>query len=135
LKITEPPSYYITSTTSKYYPDNPSKTDPLTSLNSAGNLYKTSISPQIENDEDDDQKKIKPSFIDKLINNIQRLSKSIHKLNKKSFSNDKSSSIGVYNFYGMKFPHSNIGRKYQVSIVNCAVNIRITYISRDKTVI
>ena len=53
LKITEQPPYYITSTTSKYYPDNPSKTSPLTSLHSVGNLYETSIAPQIENEEEE----------------------------------------------------------------------------------
>ena len=123
MKITDQPSYYITSTTSKYYPDNPSKNNPLTSLHNVGNLYKTSVAPQIEKEEEDDQKKIKQNFIDKLINNIQRLSKSIHKLNKKSLVNDRSSSIDVYNFYGLELPLSNTGRKYQVTIVQTNANI------------
>ena len=58
------------------------------------------------------------SYIEKLIKNIERLNKYLHKLNEQSAINaDENSSIDVYNFYQLEYPQVPSPNEHLVSLL------------------
>ena len=60
-------------------------------------------------------KKYRKSIVKKLIQKVQRLNKSLHRLSKKSMEKNMK-SFDIYQFYRFELPHYNMDVRNQVSI-------------------
>ena len=113
-KLTE--STYITSTTPDIRFD--ASTEPDISFLSEEDIGITDpVSTQISASNDFLRKRNRQkSYIEKLIQKIEGLNKSLRKLTKKSFdSDDPDSSIDVFNFYQLAYPQIKDRNEHLVS--------------------